>query len=88
MKLEWKTATGKYESGQNLFMGRVKVGTAHYSGMRSKGDPLAHACSCVLPGLKPINDRYVTIEEAKARVELAVEAWLEAAGLASTEGAQ
>lgn len=80
--MNWIKQTGKYASGEELTLGKVKVGWAGYSAMVSKSDTNKYAASVTLPGLSPITDRYSTQEAAKARVEHTVGVWLAAAGLA------
>lgn len=72
----WKKQTGKYESGDALSLGKVIVGTAHYSSLRSKDDPLAYKSTVLLPGIKSPEGSFATLEEAKAETERRVKVWL------------
>lgn len=77
MRGKWERQTGKHESGENYRIGPVIVGAVSYNGMRSKDDPKAHKAYVTLPGihLKTGTDTFVTIEEAKRRVESVVDVW-------------
>lgn len=83
MKLEWSKQTGQYENGENLRLGRLFVASAHYSSLRSKGDPEAWEANCTLPGMRQLASakRFLTIEEAKAHAEALVREWVRMAGL-------
>lgn len=74
--MEWKVAEGGHAGGRDLYLGKIRVGWAGYSATSSKGDPAKYAASSLLPGLKPISGRFMTQEEAEARVEAFVRTWV------------
>lgn len=75
-KIKWVVDDRQYMSGSRCYLGKWEVGASHYDGCRSKDDPKKYLASCMLPGIKSNLDSYETEEEAKARVERAVNHWL------------
>lgn len=75
MEIEWEPQTGKYQRGEWARVGKVIVGSAYYSGMSGRDDLRKYACACDLPGIKQPSEHYVTIGEAKARLERMVRTW-------------
>jgi len=71
---KWITNPAKYGSGELLVMGNVTIGRADYS-MRSKSEPITYRCVCFLPGIKQAEEKYPTIDAAKARLERMVTTW-------------
>lgn len=74
MRGKWVKDTRKYSFGEIYKIGRIPVGSAFFHG-GSKGDADKYAVSLSLPGIKTPTDRYTNLEDAKARVERAVEVW-------------
>ena len=70
----WEKQTGKYQFGENYRVGKVVVGSAFYAST-TQGDPLKYAVKIELPGIRQPTDRYTNLEDAKARLERAVNAW-------------
>lgn len=82
IQMEWKRQEGKYSSGEDLFLGKFVVGSAHYNSLRAKDDPRAYKASCALPGMERLNSiPYMTMDEAKEQAELRVRHWLKHAGV-------
>ena len=79
--MNWKISKAKYISGEDLFLGRIRVGSAHYDGMTPKGSDEKYRAGCILPGMLSMTEHFKTIEEAKSCVEAYVAKWLEHAGL-------
>lgn len=75
MEMKWDRQTGQYQHGEWLRVGKVIVGSVFYSGTRGRDDPRKYAVNIMLPGIKPPTDHYVTIDEAKARLEHMVATW-------------
>jgi len=77
VKMQWAKQTGKYDNGENYYIGRIKVGSACYNQMRSKTDEYnEYKSNVLLPGIKLRKDVFTTLEEAKKAVEKAVDYWL------------
>lgn len=74
-KGEWIQQTGQHMSGEGYRIGKVFVGSAYYSALTSRDDPLRYRCRIDLPGMKQPQEAYTTIDEAKARLERAVATW-------------
>lgn len=73
----WKPNPAKHAWGSLCHMGKVIVGSTYReSGSRSDPpDTPRWAAVCALPGIKVANERYLTEDEAKARVERQIAAW-------------
>lgn len=71
---KWERQTHKYSDGENYRIGKIVVGSAFYSST-TRGDPAKYAVQIDLPGIRQPTDRYVNVEDAKARVERAVAVW-------------
>lgn len=76
MQGKWERQTGKYQSGENYVIGKICVGSASYASV-SKNEPAKYRAFLELPGLKMSEGStdFSTIEQAKARVERAVNTW-------------
>lgn len=79
--LTWKHWEGRYTDREDLYLGKWRVASAAFNGMRHKDDPKAHTATCLLPGIKEDLGSYATLPEAQARAESAVRHWLRSAGL-------
>ena len=77
----WEHDNRQYTSGEILKLGKWIVGTAYYDSGRSRDDPCKYAAKCSLPGIKLNLGFFESSEEAKARVERAVNHWIEHAEL-------
>lgn len=71
---KWEKQTGKHQLGEWLRVGRVVVGDAGWYG-GSKGETKNYGCRCMLPGIKQPEEKYATLDEAKARLERMVNTW-------------
>lgn len=67
--LKWKE--------DKLYIGKVKVGSAHHTAFIAKGDPKCYQASCFLQGIKDNLGKYETQDEAKAKVEAGVKRFFE-----------
>jgi hypothetical protein len=85
--VEWKKSTAKYTGGMDAYMGRVRVGWAGWSATGSKIDVSKYAASVLLPGVK-IEGKFMTEDEAKAKVEKVVAFWVNAASLSKSKPSQ
>jgi hypothetical protein len=74
----WVPMVGRYQSGEKLLAGPVKVAEAAYNGMRSKGDPKTHKAIVNLPGLRVSTFHGESMEEVKTYAERAVRDWFKA----------
>lgn len=72
---KWEKQTGRHQLGEWLSVGKIVVGSAFYSGTKSRDDPRKYAVSITLPGIKNPEQHYETLDEAKARLERAVATW-------------
>lgn len=79
--LQWKKTPGRYAYGDDLYLGRWKVGSAGYDGTQSKGSPEKYFAQSRLPGLKAHLGNFDTLEGAKTKVEYATQMWIEGAKL-------
>lgn len=84
-QFRWVPFEGRYTRGEHLMLGKIRFGGAGYNGTRPKIDPNSHRATVELPGLKVRTFDAPTIDEVKASAEGALEAWLNAAGLAPIE---
>ena len=75
-KLTWVRQTGRFQNGENLFLGRWKAGSVYYDGFVTKGDNRVHKVTCNLSGIKDVLGNYADVNEAKARLEKVVDMWL------------
>ena len=74
MKGKWEKQTGEYQWGEDYRIGKIIAGSAqHVSG--SRDEPPKFGAFYFLPGIKTPNDRFTSIEDAKARVERGVSTW-------------
>lgn len=76
LKKEWKETRAKYGSGEELWIGKIKVGS-WFNPVGSKGDPMRYRAVIDLPGItmKPETVDHPDREAAKTRVERAVDTW-------------
>lgn len=74
--LTWIRKTGKFESGQRLYLGKWPVGSVYYDNGCSRDDPLKHCATTRLPGMKERQGHYATEQEAMAKAEKVVKYWL------------
>lgn len=74
----WRKGVGRYVSGEDYCLGRVRVGGVFYNGGRSRGDPRAYRASVDLPGVRLTEGatHHEKEEDAKAVVERVVATWL------------
>ena len=83
MKLNplWKRQTGEYQIGENLYLGKVHIGSVAWNSLLSQSDTKeykdAHQYvgSCHLPGLTKNRIYDSTVEEVKAHLEKMVINW-------------
>lgn len=76
MQLRWEQNTAQYATGEILYLGKWKVGTAFYDGGVSKGQPDKYKATCLLPGMKPVLGHFATEAYAKEAAERAVTHWM------------
>lgn len=76
MKKEWKPTRAKYGSGEELWIGKIKVG-AWFNPTVSKSEATKYRTQILLPGitLKEGTIDWTTADAAKARVERVVDTW-------------
>jgi hypothetical protein len=75
-ELIWKSINREYITGFNLFLGKYAVGSVYFDGTVARGSENRYATTCSLPGIKNNLGHFKTEEEAKERVEYAVNYWL------------
>ena len=75
-KITWKTQEGLWAIGDLCYLGYWKVGHVYNDGGTSKDQEKKYMVKCFLPGIKPILGHYLTVDLAKAKLELAVNMWL------------
>lgn len=75
----------KWVQGQNssqlLVFGKYKVGSVTYDGCTGASDPKKYRACCLLPGQAEHLGHYEFIDDARIKVQMAAQAWLENAGL-------
>jgi len=81
MNMKWEKSTLQYTSGENLFLGKWRVGGIHYNSLKSKDDPLKYKATCRLPGIKDDLGHFEDEDKAKSIVEFAVDHWIKGAEL-------
>ncbi len=59
-----------------LYVGKIKVGSVHYSSFISREDPKKYQATCFLPGIKSDLGRFETKDAAKTQVETGVNRFL------------
>jgi len=74
--VRWIKDTAKYASGEILFLGKWGVGGYQWDSCRSKGDPNVYVGTCKLPGVRAMVGKFITVDEAKVKVENVVRFWL------------
>lgn len=77
MNTRWQKNTAPHAIGDKMFLGKWWVGAAYYDGARGRDDPKKYVAVSMLPGVKRSLGYYMTIEDAKTRVESATEYWLD-----------
>lgn len=82
MQIEWEVDKSRYASGERARLGKWEIGGVYYDSCTSQGDGKKWRALCSLPQIKPILGNFVTVEEAKERVEKAVAHWVSEAGIA------
>lgn len=81
--LDYLPRPGRGSTGFDAYLGKWNVGWVGWS--RSvAGDP-PYGVRCVLPGIKDRLGQFETLDEAKAKLEAAIAAWLKGAGAAVVE---
>ena len=77
LNLQWKTKTGTYQNGSNLYLNRILVGYCDWNAGRSRDSKELnrYVGVVILPSLK--NDRFYgdEQEEVKAKIERIVGNW-------------
>jgi hypothetical protein len=79
LKFQWKAKTGQYQTGDECFLGKIKVGEYNWNGSRSQGstDP-SYVASSTLPQLsKRLYDN--DTDMLKQRLEAMISAWFKEA---------
>lgn len=76
MKGTWKQTTDG-SNGHHYCLGKIVVGHSFYDSTGPKGDLPRWACSCTLPGIKRVTERYRSEEEAQDRLVKQVDAWFQ-----------
>lgn len=71
LKIEWKRQTVQYSNGWNAFCGKFRIASTSW-----RGDDLPYAAYCQLPGIKNQLGYFKTEEEARERVQTAVNHWI------------
>ena len=80
--MNWKPATGKYASGEVLFLGKVPVASVSYDGISSRqAQPNRWKVSLSLPYFKSPAEQFAQIDEGKELAEDMVREWISLAGL-------
>lgn len=69
---EWKV--------DDLWLGKIIIGSVWCNSMRSKDSPVDYCASCVLPGVG-IRGKFPSMEKAKEAVEYTVAKWFKKTGL-------
>ncbi len=72
----WKISKAQYSSGEDAFLGSIKVGSIHWNGI-DRDPNLRYVATCLLPGIKPQLGKLPTEQLAKNAVEMAINAWIE-----------
>lgn len=77
--IRWEKDTARHAWGSVCLMGRITVGkTYRETGSKSDTpDTPRWRLTCTLPGIKAVEQAYVTEDEAKARLERQVAAWFQ-----------
>jgi hypothetical protein len=77
--VKWTPNTARHAWGSLCTMGKVTVGSTYReSGSRSDPpDTPRWRALCTLPGIKAAEERYLTEDEAKARVERQIARWFQ-----------
>ncbi|EMD0638909.1 hypothetical protein VPZ60_004325 [Salmonella enterica] len=80
--MEWKKEAGGWGAMIDaLYLGKWRVGTVGYDCGTGKTFANKYAAHSRMPGHKSLLGHYGTCEEAKERVEKAVNRWIKGAGL-------
>lgn len=74
MKLTWKRKTGRYDNGDDLYLGAWRVWSVDWSST-SRSGPNYEVC-CHLPGIRDQLPGSDSQDDAKKTLEKAVQHWL------------
>lgn len=74
MQVVWKEATGRYQTGENAFVGKWQVASIFYDACRPQGNDAVYGVRVLLPGLKSLANQK-TIEDAKQSAQRAIDYW-------------
>ena len=75
--MEWERMPSRYSQGEQLRLGKYKVGEFFYNSSRSRDDPKCYRVTCDLPGIIKVLGNYETTDEARARLEKVVTHWID-----------
>ena len=82
LNFKWKGNKGQFQTGESLYLGKIRVGAYNWNSSRSRSNPrdatLTYSGSSILPQL----DRTVygqTPEEIKGKIERQVIVWFKEA---------
>lgn len=80
LRIEWRANTGKYQSGESAYLGKVVVGGISWSSYYDQTSDETYNAAVLLPGIV-IQDKNYTYERGKEIVEHAVNKWFQMCGL-------
>ena len=75
LTLKWHDSTSRFNSGEDLYIGKVKVANIHFDGVSRNPDK--HKAVTYMSGVKENLGNFATIELAKERAEIAAKYWIE-----------
>jgi len=81
MEFTWKTKVARYQSGEYMFLNRIKLGEYYWNSSRSKDskDKMDWEGRINLPSLKTGAVYGATNEEVRTRMEVIVAGWFKEA---------
>ena len=81
LQFKWKVKTGQFQSGESLYLNRIRLGGYEWNSLRSRDDPDApnYTGSLTLPSLKDNTVFGNTTDEIKFKLENKTNDWFQEA---------
>ena len=82
MNFKWSPKTQPYATGEDLYLGKWRVGSYYYDSMKGQNEKDKYSVDMMLPGIRNHQGSFAKIADAKAMAEKVVKYWFVNADLA------